>query len=207
MGSINPRNFPTIRPNDTGNGFTLLEVLIAVFVLAIGVLGLAAMQMASKQSGAEASQRTISAQLAFGLLERMRLNARATPSPLGQYLSQGASLSSLAQLSAVVDCATASCTPAQLADFDLHSVFSSALGAHEQRATNLVGGLNTPTLCVTRPSGGGADTYRVTIAWRGKAALTNGNEENRCGSGRTTEAEYGAGLEYRRILFVTTFIP
>lgn len=206
MSTTAPPN-RTPRPTSRARGFTLLEVLIAVFVLAIGVLGLAAMQMASKQSGAEASQRTIAAQLAFDLLERMRLNARATPSPLGQYLNQGASLSSLAQLSAVVDCATASCTPGQLADFDLRSVLSAALGAHEQRANSLVGGLITPTLCVTGPNGGGAGTYRVTIAWRGKAALTNGNQENSCGSGRTTEAEYGAVLEYRRILFVTTFIP
>lgn len=196
----------TPRPTSLASGFTLLEVLIAVFVLAIGVLGLAAMQLASKQSGAEASQRTIAAHLAFDLLERMRLNARGTPSPLETYVSQGASLSSLDQFDAAVDCAAASCTPAELAVFDLGSVFSAALGAQEQRATALVGGLNAPTLCVSGPNNGGAGTYRVTIAWRGKAALTDGNAGNECGSGRTTEAEYGAGLKYRRILDVTTYI-
>ncbi len=194
------------RPTSHASGFTLLEVLIAVFVLAIGVLGLAAMQMASKQSSAEASQRTIAAHLAFDLLERMRLNARGTPSPLESYVAQGASLSSLSQLTAAADCAAASCTPGQLAVFDLSSVFSAALGAQEQQATALVGGLNTPTLCVTRLVGVGA-RYRVTIAWRGKAALTDRNAANGCGSARTTEAEYGAGLKYRRILFVETLIP
>lgn len=187
------------------SGFTLLEVLIAVFVLAIGVLGLAALQITSKQAGAEASQRTIAAHLAFDLLERMRLSSRGTPSPLGSYVTLGASLSGADSLPSVTDCETGSCTPDQLAAFDLWSVYSAALGAHEQRGANFVGGLNTPTLCVAGPNGA-AGTYAVTIAWRGKAALTNTNTTNSCGGGRTSEDEYGAGLKYRRILTITTFI-
>lgn len=196
-------------------GFTLLEVLIAVFVLAIGVLGLAALQITSKQAGAEAAQRTMAANLAFDLLERMRLSARAVPPPLGYYVSLGASLSTINDLYnqstifdvATVDCAVASCTPDELAAFDLFSVLSAASGAHETRSGNLVGGLNTPTLCVTGPNGGGAGTYGVTIAWRGKSGLTDIHAANSCGNGRTGEDQYGAGLKYRRILTVSTFIP
>lgn len=187
-------------------GFTLMEVLIAVFVLAFGVLGLAALQMASKQAGAEAAQRTIAAHLAFDLLERMRLSARGTPSPLGNYVTLGASLSGTDQLSTVTDCGTATCTPDQLAAFDLYSVLSGAVGALEQRDASLVGGLNTPTLCVTGRNDGGPGTYGVTIAWRGKASLTNKNADP-CGESRTGEAEYGPDLKYRRILTFTTFIP
>ncbi len=187
-------------------GFTLLEVLIAVFVLAIGVLGLAALQITSKQAGAEAAQRTIAAHLAFDLLERMRLSARGTPSPLGYYVSLGRTLSGSGELTSVVDCSAASCTPDQLAAFDLHTVMSAAMGIHEQRGANLVGGLNTPTLCVTGPNGD-PGTYAVTIAWRGKAALTNANTGNSCGSARTGDDEYGAALKYRRLLTFMTFIP
>lgn len=191
----------------SSRGFTLLEVLIAVFVLAIGVLGLAALQITSKQAGAEAAQRTMAAHLAFDLLERMRLSARAVPPPLGDYVRLGSSLSTIDDLSSVADCAMTSCTPDELAAFDLLSVFSAASGAHETRGGSLVGGLNTPTLCVTGPNGGGAGIYAVTIAWRGKSALTESHAANACGDSRTAEDQYGAALKYRRILTVSTFIP
>lgn len=196
-----------LRKFGTSQGFTLLEVLIAVFVLAFGVLGLAAMQITSKQAGAEAAQRTMAAHLAFDLLERMRLSARGVPSPLAYYVSLGASLSAMDQVSTVANCGAASCTPDELAAFDLASVLSAASGAHETRNGSLVGGLNTPTLCVTGPNGGGAGTYGVTIAWRGKSALADSHAANACGGARTGEEQYGAGLKYRRLLTVSTFIP
>lgn len=185
------------------SGFALVEVLVSVFVFAIGMLGIGALQLISKQAGAEASQRTIAASLAFELLERMRLNNHShitAPSPLATYVANGASLS--AQMDGVTNCTTTNCNPYQLADFDLHRVFGAALGATETRNGQNVGGLVDPTLCVTGPGDGESGAYQVTITWRGKTAMRDGHPDNACGSG-----SYGANNEFRRILVLQTYLP
>ena len=55
-------------------GFTLLEVLIALLILSIGLLGLAALQTTSLRSNQMASMRTTATQLAYDISDRMRAN-------------------------------------------------------------------------------------------------------------------------------------
>jgi len=56
------------------HGFTLLEVLIALLVLSIGLLGLAALQTTGLRSNQMASMRTLVSQFAYDITDRMRLN-------------------------------------------------------------------------------------------------------------------------------------
>jgi type IV pilus assembly protein PilV len=56
------------------SGFTLLEVLIALLVLAIGLLGLAALQTTGLRSNQMATSRTHATQLAYDISDRMRAN-------------------------------------------------------------------------------------------------------------------------------------
>jgi type IV pilus assembly protein PilV len=58
-------------------GVALLEVLIAFFVLAIGLMGLAALQMKSVQFNQAAYQRSQATVAAYDILDRMRLNRGA----------------------------------------------------------------------------------------------------------------------------------
>jgi type IV pilus assembly protein PilV len=64
------------RKNDlTHNaGFTLLEVLIAVFVLATGLLGLAGLQAATLSNNQSAYNRSQATRLAYDMAERIRSN-------------------------------------------------------------------------------------------------------------------------------------
>ena len=55
-------------------GFSLLESLIALFVLTIGILGVAGMQMQSMRTGDVAKQRMIAVSYSETLLERIRAN-------------------------------------------------------------------------------------------------------------------------------------
>ena len=55
-------------------GFTLLEVMIAVFVLAIGLLGIAALQMTGVKNNHTASMRTQATQFSYNLADRIRAN-------------------------------------------------------------------------------------------------------------------------------------
>ncbi len=56
------------------SGFTLLEVLIALLVLSIGLLGLAALQTTGLRSNQMASMRTLATQFTYDITDRMRSN-------------------------------------------------------------------------------------------------------------------------------------
>lgn len=55
-------------------GVALLEVLIAFFILSIGLLGLAGMQIKALQFNQASAQRSQATAAAYGMLDRMRLN-------------------------------------------------------------------------------------------------------------------------------------
>ena len=55
-------------------GFTLIEILIAVVVLAVGLLGLAGLQATSLRNNQSAYNRSQATQLAYDLADRMRAN-------------------------------------------------------------------------------------------------------------------------------------
>lgn len=55
-------------------GFTLIEVLVALLVLSIGLLGLAALQTTSLQLNTSSYQRTQATLLAYDIIDRMRAN-------------------------------------------------------------------------------------------------------------------------------------
>jgi type IV pilus assembly protein PilV len=59
------------------NGFTMVEVLVALVVLAIGLLGIAALYLNSLQSGRTAIYRTQAVNLAADLADRIRANRTA----------------------------------------------------------------------------------------------------------------------------------
>lgn len=56
------------------SGFTLVEVLVTVIILAIGILGLAGLQIAGMRSNHSAFLRTQATLAASDLMDRMRVN-------------------------------------------------------------------------------------------------------------------------------------
>lgn len=64
--------------NAKSKGFTLLEVLVAILVLSIGLLGLAGLQVLSLKLTADSMLRTIAALQANDMIDRMRTNITAT---------------------------------------------------------------------------------------------------------------------------------
>lgn len=55
-------------------GFTLFEIMIALFVLSVGLLGLAGLQMSGLKNNHSAHFRTEATLHAYDILENMRLN-------------------------------------------------------------------------------------------------------------------------------------
>lgn len=58
----------------TENGFSLIEVLVAVFVLAVGVIGAAGMQLAALRTSQQSSFQTRALHLAAEMADVMRAN-------------------------------------------------------------------------------------------------------------------------------------
>lgn len=56
------------------SGFTMLEVLVALLVLAIGLLGLAGLMASSMRNNLSASHRTQATWMAYDIIDRMRAN-------------------------------------------------------------------------------------------------------------------------------------
>ena len=56
------------------SGFTLIEVLVAVIVLSIGLVGVAGLQVISLQNNQSAFMRSQASALAYDLADRMRAN-------------------------------------------------------------------------------------------------------------------------------------
>ena len=181
------------------NGFSLLELLIALVVFSIGLLAIAGLQTVAKQANFEAVQRTTAAQVANGLLEDMRTNGNGIDIYAGAPdLGGGA-----AGAEPVPNCRDGNeCNAAQKAAHDLWFWEQVLDGNLETNGGIGAGGLVLPTLCVTGPAGGGAGVYTVTIVWRGTASITS-NVANPCGA---ASGNYGAQNEFRRVLSIPTYI-
>ena len=181
----------------------MMEVLVAVFVLSIGSLGVAGLQVTAKRSNYEATQRVTATALAQDIIERMRSN----PAELGTYTNAGVGRTIDGATMAEVSCtSTSDCTPATLAQYDLYELEQAANGITEQVGGDNVGGLALPTTCITGPDGG-PGVYSVAVAWRGLTKLSN-PATDACGSGSGRYDTVG-GVEadvYRRILVMQVYI-
>lgn len=67
------------------NAFTLIEVLVAVLVLSIGLLGLASLHGVSLKRSREAALRTQASLLAYEIADAMRANRTKAASYAGTY--------------------------------------------------------------------------------------------------------------------------
>ena len=54
-------------------GMTLIEVMVALIILVLGILGAVGMQATAKQGSFDAMQRSIASSLAQDIVERMRI--------------------------------------------------------------------------------------------------------------------------------------
>ncbi|HEY8034538.1 MAG TPA: type IV pilus modification protein PilV [Methylobacter sp.] len=123
-------------------GFTLIEVLIAMLVLAIGLLGLAGLQATSLKNNQSAYNRSQATQLAYDLADRMRAN-------IAGKANYTAILPSSA--TAKANCLTTTgCTPADMAENDLFE-WNSAV------SNNLPSGIGTIAVV--------ANMFTIRITW------------------------------------------
>jgi type IV pilus assembly protein PilV len=113
-------------------GFTLLEVLVAVFVLAVGILGASATQLAALRTRHQSSLMSNGVQLASGLADSMRANLEPMRAGDGVnpylQLHYDAATDGAPQPDGPQCMPGAGCSAAQLADAELYQ-FKHALHA------------------------------------------------------------------------------
>lgn len=104
-------------------GFSLVEVLVALFVLAVGIVGAGAAQLSAERTRQQSALMSEAAQLAASLAARMQVNPAVAGLPDGAnpYLSFSYDAAEGPPV-AGASCFAAACTPAQLAEFDLHEI-------------------------------------------------------------------------------------
>ena len=181
------------------DGFSLLELLIAIIVFSVGLLAVAGLQTVSKQANYESLQRTTAAQIASGLLEDMRTNGNG----IDVYIAAGVLGNGANYTEPVPTCsAGAECDAAQKAAHDLWYWERALDGDFETTGGTGAGGLLLPSMCIAGAAAGGAGVYQITIAWRGSAAMTGGNNDT-CGA---AGGNYGDDNEFRRLVQVPTYI-
>jgi type IV pilus assembly protein PilV len=160
-------------PLRTQHGTTLLEVLVTLIILAIGLLGLAGLQMRLQASEMEAYQRA----QALILLNDMASRIAANRVNAASYVTGGT------PLGAGMTCPTGSATR-QEADA---AAWCEAL----QGTGETLGGSNVGTMvggrgCVEQLVG--TDDFMVTVAWQGLTPISAPPDSVTCGVG-----EYDGG--------------
>ena len=134
-------------------GITMVESLVALVVLAVGMLGIASLYVASLKAGRSALIRTQAVNLVNDMVDRIRANAPArTAYDMSNYGSKPQEHGCVA---------TSNCTAAELAEDDL---------ARWQKAVQatLPGGNNVVANVTVFPAaaGGQPDRYHVRVEWR-----------------------------------------
>jgi len=141
-------------------GFSLIEVLVALLVLSIGLLGLAALQTTGLTLNHESYGRTQAVLQAYDIIDRMRANKSDSG---GAVNSTYDSVALGAQPAITTNCLSASCTGTELAQYDINkwNTANASLLANGKGAIckgNFSADLSS---CNTTGS-----IYRVAITWK-----------------------------------------
>jgi type IV pilus assembly protein PilV len=111
MHAVNCRRRHSTLPR-AARGMTLIEVLIAIVIFAIGLLGIASLQVSGLRYTKASQARATAAIQAENLIDRMRAN------PIGVNNGLYFNLEQVADPSGLPPCAGADCTPEQIATYD-----------------------------------------------------------------------------------------
>lgn len=133
------------------DGFTLLEVLVALLVLSIGLLGLAGLQTIGMRSNMMATMRTLSTQYTYNISDRMRSNPDGLTTT-NQFYVIGVD-DPTPVITSADNCYILECTPAQTANFDLW------------QWRNEMGKLPGIKSQITQGTAGGITVHTITVHW------------------------------------------
>jgi type IV pilus assembly protein PilV len=188
-------------------GFSLLELFIAILLIAMGVFGSVALQTAAKKNSFDAIQRAQATALAHDIIERMRTNS----SQLASYEDDDYGKKTINTIPECMQTSSVSkvrCTPSQLAAYDIYQWDSALKGAQVTDAKGRkVGGLIQPTGCIfidnARNSTNTADlanvgNVTVVVSWEGRFSFKDADD--------SLNKSCGVKSKSRRLVAISSYI-
>lgn len=145
-------------------GFTLIEVLIAIVIMAIGLLGMAALQTKAQQAELEASQRAQALLLLQEMTSRMNNNRVGIDCYRLTDASTGTPFVGYGSTTTAVSACGATATR-EMTDKDFSAWDSMLNGATETLGGNNIGAMIGARGCIMYDATN--DIYTVAIAWQG----------------------------------------
>lgn len=177
--------------NNRSSGMTFIEVLIALFILATGILGAVAMQTTAKKGSFDAMQRSLASALAQDIIERIRSNNADSATLLLYQGSYGENAESLPTNRC--NTAAANCTNTEMATNDIYEWSQLLRGAEATISGRNAGGLVDAVGCIAV----NGQQVQVVISWEGRTATSDaGTSNDGCGDKGQT----------RRQLSMTAFV-
>ena len=134
-------------------GHGLIESMISIFVVSIGFLGFAGLQVNGLAAANESLFRSKAIYLTYQMADRVRANLPAVP--LGSY-------NSLSGTGTSPGCITTNCTAAQVAQNDFYEWSTEAASALPS-GTGTICLTSAPTVC-----DGSGNVYAITLSWTEK---------------------------------------
>lgn len=160
-------------------GVSMLEVLVAIFVLTIGLLGTASMQSQMQTTQVESYQRAQAIVLLQDMVDRVNANRK----DVANYVSADLGLSSQ-------DCSV----PGTVAGKDLCEWNNALFGAAEMKGTQTLGAMTGARGCITNPVTTMPREIVVSVVWQGmRPTVAPGGTT--CG-----QNQYGADDKQRRAM-------
>ena len=190
------------------SGFSLIEIMISGFILALGLLGLAGMQSTAVKSSIEIEQRTLANSLVADITERMQLNRLWLSEAGNNYAIESLANEDISK----PNCVNAvgvfnNCTGADIQQNDLYEWKKKFSGAETISGSNEKNGLIEADACiaVSPLAGSSGELVEVVVSWFSTVkskdaahASAVGDIKATCGSG-----DYNRN---RRQLSIETYI-
>ncbi len=153
--------------SNTGNsrqrGFSLIEVLVAVLIVGVGILGVAGLQVVSLQQNRSALLRAEALQIGNDILDRMRAN------PLTDY----APVDLDDAPPEATNCVTDSCDRSEMAEYDIAQWKCSVNSSDDSDVPydicvsfGIAGSLPDGAASISKSNG----VHEVTVEWAGDRA-------------------------------------
>ena len=178
----------------TQRGFSLLEIIITMAILAVGLLGLAGMQARALNAEADSFSRAQAMMLANEMADRMNANlaeVKTSTTPATGYNQQSSggvkvefgtaynndcitALNNTATLQLECCAAKSSVAARDLCEWDL-----SLKGIGEAVGSSKVGGMNAGRACVVNT--GASNEFQIEVVWQGRDIGT-ASSANTCGA-------------------------
>ncbi|MCI2962610.1 MULTISPECIES: type IV pilus modification protein PilV [Shewanella] len=193
----NMAKFERLTQKDFQRGFSLIEVLVALVILVIGLIGIFNLHIVAKRGSFESFQQTQASYYIDDIINRMRLNRGQLANYVGTYKGNLTAPEKICDVGVGHDVNDV-CSDVQTSASDLYQWEQLFLGASEQVGGHNVGGLDLPTACIKASLAG---EVTVVMSWRGIRALSDG-----AAKANSFVQSCGTSSDRRRVLTITTII-